>query len=156
MSNEDMPFAPNEDKRGDKNTDVEGKDTQSALKDGESSFRGVTSEQGSCRDGFVAEQNGKGRFFAFGIASMVLGIVSVLCCCFFGVPIVFSVTAIVFAGLRINKRPDGFAIAGLVTGIVGLLFNVMMLVFVIANGGIDVTVPEIESLEQAICAFTVR
>ena len=77
----------------------------------------------------------RGRFFGLGIASMVLGIVSVLCCCFFGMPILLSVTAIVFASLRMSKKPDGFSIAGLVTGIVGVVFNTLMLIFALSSEG---------------------
>ena len=67
-----------------------------------------------------------------GIASLVLGILSILCCSTGIFSLVFSVLAVIFAAIRIKVKSDGFAIAGLVTGILGLIMSVIVIgVFVI-------------------------
>jgi len=67
-----------------------------------------------------------------GIASLVLGILSILCCTTGIFSLVFSVLAVIFAAIRIKVKSDGFAIAGLVTGILGLIMSVIVIgVFVI-------------------------
>ena len=58
-----------------------------------------------------------------GIASMVLGIVSIVCCCIGGYAIITAILAIIFSAIRMKVKSDGFAIAGLVTGIIGIVFN---------------------------------
>ena len=57
----------------------------------------------------------------FSIASMVLGIFSIVCCCITYAPLITSILAIVFSVVAKikNERFDGMAIAGLVCGIIG-------------------------------------
>ena len=78
------------------------------------------------------EQNGKG----YAIASLCLGIASVfftcLCCCLYYVAIVTGILAIVMAFISKNKnggKMSGPAIAGLILGILGILFFLIMLIF---------------------------
>ena len=76
-----------------------------------------------------------------------------------GAPIVLAITALVFAILRMSVSPDGFSIAGLVTGIIGLIFNALMLVFVFSGEAeIDVEGLEsmLESIEDAIRVFIIK
>jgi hypothetical protein len=74
--------------------------------------------------------DGVPRSRGWSVASMVLGILSILCCCFTYVPLVMSVLAIIFS--IVSRRNlgyfDGMAIAGLVMGIIGFIFSVMALV----------------------------
>lgn len=65
---------------------------------------------------------------SFGIASLVLGIVSVVCCCLGPVGLVLSVLAIVFCVLdcRRQQRFTGMSIAGLVLGIIGIVLGIYM------------------------------
>ena len=100
-------------------------------------------------DAFGKPDNGRGRFFGLGVTSMILGIISILCCCCKGVFIVSAATAIVFAGIRMSKKPDGFSIAGLVTGIIGAIFNALMLVVVFSGEAIDLWF-EVESLSESV------
>lgn len=71
------------------------------------------------------------KFSSLGKVSMVLGIVSVVSCCFAGMPIFLACMAIVLSCIRTSVKADGFAIAGLVTGIVGFLLNALVLIGVI-------------------------
>lgn len=77
------------------------------------------------------------------IASLVLGILSLVLCCnpikilgLIIVPLQFvcALLAIIFAAITIKKPPKGFAIAGLVTGIVSMALFVFVVVFVILSG----------------------
>ena len=66
----------------------------------------------------------------FAIASMVLGIVAIVCCCFYYVGLVAAVLAIVFSVISRVRMGyfDGFAVAGLIMGIIGLVFGVAILI----------------------------
>ncbi len=68
----------------------------------------------------------------FSIASMVLGILSVVCCCinlypfFFFIPMVFAVLAIIFKVIAKRKgATDGMATTGLICGLAGLIISVL-------------------------------
>ena len=70
------------------------------------------------------------------IASMILGILSLVCCCigfypFMAIfPIVSGVLAIVFgAASRKGKSGNGFATAGLICGIAGVCIAVLSAIF---------------------------
>ena len=68
----------------------------------------------------------KSRNRGFAIASMIIGIFSILCCCsvWFGFVLgAFAVTLAVTSRVRMGYF-DGLAIAGLVLGIIGLVFTV--------------------------------
>ena len=77
--------------------------------------------------------DGQSKNKGLGIASMILGILSVVCCCMDGIAIILAILAIVFAAIRIKTKADGFAIAGLVTGIVGALFNLIMFILLVSG-----------------------
>ena len=90
-------------------------------------------------------QNGKsnGKASSMSIASLVLGIVSLVLCCnpvrvlgVVTIPIQFicSLLAIIFAAISMKKPPKGFAIAGLVTGIVSMALFVFVVVFIMILG----------------------
>ena len=73
-------------------------------------------------------QQGKG----LAIASMVLGIVSiVLCCCFYYLAFPCGILGLIFGIIVIkNKRPGrGMAIAGIITSSVALVFAVLLIAF---------------------------
>ncbi|MBE5742287.1 MAG: DUF4190 domain-containing protein [Clostridiales bacterium] len=84
-----------------------------------------------------------------GIASMILGIISVVCCCLDGYPLVCAVIAIVFSALRMKVKADGFSIAGLVLGIIGVLFNGSVLLLYV-TGVLDQIAYEMEQLESVL------
>lgn len=63
------------------------------------------------------------------LASMILGIVSIVsvCCCFFG--IIFGGLAVIFAALsRVDKKLTTQAAIGLGTGIAGMILGVVSLI----------------------------
>ena len=68
-------------------------------------------------------------------ASMILGILSICLCWLFGVPgLVLGILAIVLASQakKIIGRYSGMAVAGLVTGICGVVFSAFYTLFFIA------------------------
>lgn len=65
------------------------------------------------------------------VISMVLGIIGVLACCAFPVAILFGVAAVVLAILSKKGKPfSGFAIAGLVLGIIAVLLGLLMFAYI--------------------------
>lgn len=89
-------------------------------------------------------QNGKNNApSGLSIASLVLGILSLVLFCnpikilgliFIPSRFVCALLAIIFAAITIKKPPKGFAIAGLVTGIVSMALLFFVVVFVMLLG----------------------
>lgn len=76
----------------------------------------------------------------FAITSMILGILSILCCCWFGViGIIFSLAALVFGiiTLATHKGGKGMAIAGIICGGLALLLSILMTVASASIGSLD-------------------
>lgn len=69
----------------------------------------------------------------FSIASMVLGIISLVLLCIWYISLPCSILAIIFSIVGMKKGGKGMAIAGLVTGIVAICLYV--LIFVVAFAG---------------------
>lgn len=69
----------------------------------------------------------------FNIASLVLGILSIVCCCTYGVfSIIAGVLAIVFFVISKNKgTSNGMALAGLICAIFGILLGMIYFSMVI-------------------------
>jgi len=70
---------------------------------------------------------------AWGIASLVLGILGLLGFLMPYISIIFSILAVVFFGIQKKHKPTGSATAGLVTGIIGIVLNCVMLFIVIVT-----------------------
>lgn len=66
-----------------------------------------------------------------GIVSMSLGIVSILAMCGCGISIMFGIAAIILAAIQMKRGTNGFAIAGLITGIAGIILGVFSIFFTI-------------------------
>lgn len=67
----------------------------------------------------------KSRSRGFAIASLVLGILSLVCCCISYAGLVMATLAIIFAIVSRKKMGyfDSLAIAGLIVGIIGVIFG---------------------------------
>ena len=68
---------------------------------------------------------------AWGVASLVLGILGLIMFLMPYFAMVFSILAIVFYGVQKKYKSTGCAMGGLVTGIVGVVINAVMLVMVV-------------------------
>ncbi|MCR5691923.1 MAG: DUF4190 domain-containing protein [Eubacterium sp.] len=89
------------------------------------------------------------------ILSLIFSIISVLCCCFWYVAIIFGVASVVFGVLAVrgnNPRQKDLGIAGIVVGSVGTVLAIAVAVLYIvlysqsATEGITNTVSSISSL----------
>ncbi len=69
---------------------------------------------------------------AWGIAGLILGILSLLLFLAPYIGIIFAILAVVFYGIQKKHKPTGAATAGLVTGIIGIVLNGVMLLFILA------------------------
>ena len=70
----------------------------------------------------------------FCITSMVLGIVALVFFCVWYISIPCAILAIIFGILGIKSKGKGMAIAGLVTGSIGLVVSVLIIVFIVIFG----------------------
>ena len=86
--------------------------------------------------GFVDE---KPESKGMAIASLVLGILGVLCCCIPGLGFVLSLVGLILGIISVRKMENkGLAIAGLVVSAIGALIGIYMLVsFLIGAAMID-------------------
>lgn len=73
---------------------------------------------------------------AMAVIALVLGILSILSSCAFGAGALFGIIAIILAIVAKKKmnRKDGVSTGGLVTGIVGTVLSLIMLLFVAIMG----------------------
>jgi RsiW-degrading membrane proteinase PrsW (M82 family) len=85
------------------------------------------------------------------IASLVLGIISVLFSCFWPLAIVCGVLAVVFGFIGINKSKKGeaggksMALAGVITGGIGILLSVLLVAGLVAVTTLGVKVNNVFS-----------
>ncbi|MBQ9744742.1 MAG: hypothetical protein IJW19_06420, partial [Clostridia bacterium] len=90
------------------------------------------------------KQEEKPKGTGFNVASLILGILSILCCCVYGfVSIIMGILAIVFYAISKKKgTSNGMAVAGMICAIFGLLLGILyfiyaVLAFVGVFGAID-------------------
>lgn len=95
-------------------------------------YTGGSEESAGGEKGYAYKtvMDGVPRSRGWSVASLVLGILSVLCCCITYGGLIMGVLAIVFA--VISRRNlgyfDGMAIAGLVVGIIGTVFGISIVI----------------------------
>ena len=71
------------------------------------------------------KKNSKG----LGIASMVLGIVSVTVCGCSGIGLICAIIGLIFGIITQVKNPSGFGLAGIITSAFGIAFGVLGVIF---------------------------
>lgn len=80
--------------------------------------------------------SGKGPGHGFGIASLVCGIVSLVCCCCSPfLPLACAIAAIILSIVQYkkDKQMSGMSIGGLVTGIIGCIIGFCTLIFITSD-----------------------
>lgn len=70
----------------------------------------------------------------FCIASMVLGIICLVFFCVWYLSIPCGILAIIFGILGVKSTSKGMAIAGLITGSIGLVVSILIIIFIIIFG----------------------
>lgn len=84
----------------------------------------------------------------FCIASLVLGIVAIVFFCLWYLSIPCGILAIIFGILGIKSTGKGMAIAGLITGAIGLVVSIIIIIILFIVGftiGISNSLDEIDS-----------
>ena len=83
----------------------------------------------------IFKNGGKPKTLGWSVASMVTGILSVLCCCLGWTGLVFGAAAVLLSivARRSLGYFDGMSIAGLVMGIFGFVFGAAMVYMVYFN-----------------------
>ena len=76
------------------------------------------------------EQDKKG----YCIAALVLGIIALIFSCVFYLSLPCAILAIVFGIIGIKSKEKGMAVAGLITGAIGLLISISIIIFVFVYG----------------------
>ena len=66
------------------------------------------------------------------VASLILGIISVVTCCVIYVSALCAILAIIFGVVAKNKGAGGMAVAGIVLGAIGLVFSIGLILFALA------------------------
>lgn len=80
-------------------------------------------QNGVFTGGGLPEQKGGN---GLGITSMVLGIISViLCCCGSYVTLIIAIAGLACGIVALTKRSSGYAIAGIITSAVGIIFGII-------------------------------
>ena len=70
----------------------------------------------------------------FGIAAMVLGIVSLVFFCLWYISISCAILAVIFGILGVKSTGKGMAITGIVTGSIGLVVTIIIVIFAFVTG----------------------
>ncbi len=80
-------------------------------------------QNGVFTGGGLPEQKGGN---GLGVTSMVLGIISVvLCCCGSYVTLIIAIAGLACGIIALTKRSSGYAIAGVITSAIGLIFGII-------------------------------
>lgn len=85
-------------------------------------------------DNNVKKEEPKQEKKGFCIASLVLGIVTLIFFCLWYISIPCGILAIIFGILGIKSTSKGMAIAGLITGSIGLLISTLIVIFLFIIG----------------------
>lgn len=83
-----------------------------------------------------------------GIASLILGICSIAICCCYGVGAIPAIIGLILGILQNKKNANGIATAGIVLGIIGILLNVVWLIYMVilfSDGGLQDVFDEFSS-----------
>lgn len=92
------------------------------------------------------DKEGNGNI-GFAIASLICGILSILCCCFVWLALVLGIAGIVLGVISLTQKYDGkgMAIAGIITGGVGLL---LFLAVLLIAGSTDALATMVDALNE--------
>ncbi len=66
---------------------------------------------------------------ALAVVSLVMGILSIVMCCCYGIGAIFGIPGLICAILSKKKAKSGLATAGLVCSIIGLVLSVIAIVY---------------------------
>ncbi len=79
------------------------------------------------------------------IVSLVMGILSIVLGCCYGIGIIFAIAGIIMAVIANKQQKSGIGTAGLICSIVGAVFSVIMLIYYVVVIGAVLSDPEMWS-----------
>ncbi len=82
---------------------------------------------------FEKDKEPKNDRRGLGIASMILGIVSVVLCCTLWISLITSILGLILGIVSMVKKRNGFALAGIITSSFGIALSLLMLVLVLVS-----------------------
>ena len=79
----------------------------------------------------MVTNNGRRKTYGWSVASLVCGIISLVCCCTGYAGVILGTLAIIFAIVSRKNLGyfDGMAVAGLVLGIIGFVLGLALIIF---------------------------
>lgn len=84
------------------------------------------------------------------VISLVMGILSLVCCCM-GFGILFGIAGIILGGISISSRGGkGVAIGGLVTSIIGTVFSLIVIIYVVFVYSTVVSNPDFKDIMENV------
>lgn len=86
---------------------------------------------------------------ALAIVSLVMGILSIVFACCYGIGIVFGIAGIICAVVGKKNGTSGIRTAGLICSIIGTILSVLMILYVILVFAAVFTNPEMKDLIQS-------
>ena len=95
------------------------------------SYNTYSSSSYSGYDGYIPERREKK---GLGIASMVLGILSLTCCCCSILGVIVAIVGLILGIISQKAKPNGFALAGIITSAFGIAFGILGFVITITSG----------------------
>lgn len=91
---------------------------------------------------YTVEEQPKQQTSALAVVGLVMGIVSILFSCCYGLGIFFGIAGIICSALSKKKSKSGIGTAGLICSIIGTVFSVIMIIYVVAVAAMLVNDPE--------------
>lgn len=84
------------------------------------------------------------------VVALVMGILSIVGCCCYGIGAVPAIVGLILAIMSKKKNPSGIATAGLVCSIIGLVFSVIAIIYFVAVFAFAFNSPEYTELYNEI------
>lgn len=82
------------------------------------------------------------------IVGLVMGILSIVFACCYGIGVFFGIAGIICSALSKKKGKSGMGTAGLICSIIGTVLSVIMIIYVVVVFAAVLTDPEMQNLMQ--------
>lgn len=105
-----------------------------------------TPYQQSYANTYSEPQQPKNQTNILAIVGLVLGILSIVLSCCYGIGILFGIAGIICSALSKKKGKSGVGTAGLICSIVGTVFSVLMIIYFIAIFAYAFSDPDLQNI----------
>lgn len=113
-----------------------GQSTQNIYTQGTNNYQDNTAQYGSMYSNPVVEEPADNATPSISIAGLVMGIVSIvlMCCC--GSGIIFAIPGLIMSIIGNKQTKTGVGTAGLVCSIVGIVLNILSIIYWVLSGAL--------------------